>query len=538
VDTGRLSLRLLALLLIAVIPLLVVFATVMFFAPDWVADVGVGSALLLVTLGALVWVGILTVTGARRLGDDLRRLVELAEHGLRTTQAPGGVPPSGEAQRRLGLALDERNRQIASLATQVRDIPLGSDATSVARAVVAAARAATHDATWTLAVVRAEAGSLAPGIYFPEQADPQPLEEVHGWASVAGAEILESEVPGVRHSEGPWGAFVSIDLSAGEELSAMLLAPWEGRPPPTIADTNFYSLLGQQAGSALEHALLYARIRSQADELHRMAEVQRDFLRGVTHDLQTPLTSIRAIAQEFAARPDLDAAARADLQVIEHQADRLRRMVGQLLTVTRLDAGALIARQEVFRAEPILRRTWRALLPAGGELDMESDGSLLVADPDRVEQIAWALLDNALKYGGRDKPLQVRVTSRARRQGDDRLASSAPPSELVAELSVADRGFGMSSEALAHAFEQFYRSDVARAAAPDGSGIGLYAARGLAALMGGSMTAESEPGAGSTFRVFLPAEPGATEENDPGPNGASPRASSNEGTRDGPPWRP
>ena len=83
-----------------------------------------------------------------------------------------------------------------------------------------------------------------------------------------------------------------------------------------------------------------------------MAAVQTDFLRGITHDLQTPLTSIRAVASELQQSKGLDETARADLETIAQQADRLRRMVGQLLAVSRLEVGALTPVQEVFRVEP------------------------------------------------------------------------------------------------------------------------------------------------------------------------------------------
>ena len=97
-----------------------------------------------------------------------------------------------------------------------------------------------------------------------------------------------------------------------------------------------------------EDALLYARLQAQTEEMNRMAAVQSDFLRGVTHDLQTPLTSIRALASELGSNADLSDAARNDLMAIAHQSDRMRRMVGQLLAVSRLEAGALESRQEIF----------------------------------------------------------------------------------------------------------------------------------------------------------------------------------------------
>ncbi len=130
-----------------------------------------------------------------------------------------------------------------------------------------------------------------------------------------------------------------VDASASEELSAILLAVWEGRGEPTPSELDLFGLIGLQAGTAIDHALLYARVRSQADELNRLAAIQSDFLRGVTHDLQTPLTSIRAVADELGQSPTLDEAARADLDSIAHQAERLRRMVSQLLVASRLEVG-------------------------------------------------------------------------------------------------------------------------------------------------------------------------------------------------------
>ena len=90
-------------------------------------------------------------------------------------------------------------------------------------------------------------------------------------------------------------------MAVSDRLGAILYAPWEGRLDPTPAEIALLTLVGQHAGTALEHSLLYAQVRQQADELNRLAGVQADFLRGVTHDLQTPLTSIAALATELRA---------------------------------------------------------------------------------------------------------------------------------------------------------------------------------------------------------------------------------------------
>jgi signal transduction histidine kinase len=288
-----------------------------------------------------------------------------------------------------------------------------------------------------------------------------------------------------------------VEVAAGEELRASLVAPWEGRAAPSRAERELLSLLGQNAAIALEHALLIEQLQTQKEELNRMAGVQSDFLRGVTHDLQTPLASIRAVAAELGEEPSLDERARSDLATIGHQADRLRRMVGQLLAASRLEAGALQPATEIFRVEPIVRRTWDALR-SGRQLDLQVEGEplLVVADPDRLEQVLWALLDNAVKYSPPGSRVGVRL-------GSTDTDGSVPR----ALISIADKGAGMDEETRKRAFEQFFRAADARRLAPDGSGVGLYAARGLIEAMGGTIVIESQLGSGTTIMLSLPAEP-------------------------------
>jgi signal transduction histidine kinase len=498
-DFGRPWLRLVGVLLVAALPPLVLLAIAWTTAEKWVLEMGAGTALLVGAAITVAWAGIVAVVAGRLMTDEARSMVRLAQRGL-SGDRPSNQPPTDDglsaAQRRLAITLDERNRQISELAAQVRTAPIAEDAGAVARSLVTAARSMTDDPTWVLAVLRvADARALPPGVYVPDAVAPAPVEEVHGWASTLEAD--EEAVHGARHAIGPWGAFVVVDVAAGSELRAILLAPWEGRPPPSPAELDLFGLLGQHAATAIEHALLYTRLRDQTDELNRMAAIQTDFLRGVTHDLQTPLTSISAVASELRQAAGLDEAARTDLDTIGHQADRLRRMVGQLLTVSRLEAGALTPRQEVFRAEPVVRRTWDALR-ADRRLELLDDGPphLLVGDPDRLEQILWAVLDNAVKYSPPASTIHIRLSAHAEPGGD----------RLSGEIAIRDEGAGMEADTLANSFDQFYRSDDARRLSPDGSGVGLYAARGLMRAMGGAIAAESRLGAGTTIRLTLPAE--------------------------------
>ena len=499
-DLGRPSLRLLAVLLIGALPPLIAFAFLASAAGDWLGRVGLGTALLVATIGAALWAAVVTVVAGRAVTDEARSMVELARRGLPNPAIDGSSADESltGAQRRLASALDERNRQISELAAQVRAAPITLDATAAARSMVTAACSLAGDPTWAMAVLRStDEDALPTGVYPPQELDTPtlPIGEVHRWASTL--EASESG-PGARHAIGPWGAFVIVDVAAGDELRAILLAPWEGRQPPSPAELDLLSLLGQHAATAIEHALLYTRLRAKTDELNRVAGVQTDFLRGITHDLQTPLTSIRALAAEVQETGGLAASARADLESIAHQADRLRRMVGQLLAMSRLEVGVLTPLQEVFRPAPIIERTWAALrADRGFELRIEGSPQLVVGDPDRLEQVLWAVMDNAVKYSQPGKTVRVTVYPQ---ETPDRGGRPR------AEIAISDEGIGMDATTRERAFEQFFRSAEARRLATDGSGIGLYAARGLVAAMDGEIRIESRPGEGSTVILTLPAE--------------------------------
>ncbi|MEK6191306.1 MAG: HAMP domain-containing sensor histidine kinase [Chloroflexota bacterium] len=497
-DLGRPALRIFAFIAVVALPALAALALVLVLGDAWVAEVGVSVVLLVVGLGTLLWAAIVAAVGSRSVTRDLQGVVTLAERGAATGAESGLAEEEGElsaAQRRLRMALEERNQQISILAADVAATPITGGPAEVASRVVTVARQVTRDPTWLLVVLQAgDPGLLPSGVYDGDpDSPPRPLGELERWAAVSG----EADRRGPRHLIGPWGAVVAVEASGGEELNALLLAPWEGRPEPTPAERDLLSLIAQIASTAIEHSLLYARLRAQTDELNRMAAVQSDFLRGITHDLQTPLTSIRALAAEVGATEDLGASAQRDLATIAHQSDRMRRMVGQLLAVSRLEAGALESRQEIFRAEPIVQRTWDALRDANHRFAFRSEGEphLVVGDPDRYEQVLWALLDNATKYAPPGTEVGVAVTGQAGTDG-----------KLLSELAVTDQGPGMSPADQARAFDQFFRGDDARKMVPNGSGIGLYAARGLVEAMHGHLELESASGAGTTFRVTLPAE--------------------------------
>lgn len=496
-SLGRPGLRLFLLLLAVALPPLGAFAWLNVQDATLLTRLGAVSEFLVLAFLTAIWAALIQVGFSRLLGSDQQAMLDVAARGSPGSGTTMGDGRSTGAIERLAAMLEERNRQIAELAFHVRAVPIHQDLPTVARATVSAVVSVTHDPTWTLVVLSSpDDGSLPRGVYAADgEGPPGAVEDVHRWAATLPPG--DEGTPSVRQGMGPWGAFASVEVASTEGLGASLLAPWEGRPTLSHAEKELLSLLGQNAATAIEHALLYARLRLQTEELNRMATVQTDFLRSVTHDLQTPLTSIRAAAAELREQPGLSDTARADLDTVAHQADRLRRMVGQLLIASRLEVGAVQPVQDVFRIEPIVRRTWEALrADRPFTLEVSGKAHLVVADQDRLEQVLWALLDNAVKYSPASSPVSVSVSGEAE-----------PSGRLRSEVSVRDEGSGMDQTTQNRAFEQFYRSANARRLAPDGSGVGLFAAKGLIEAMGGSITITSRLGEGTTVSVSLQAEP-------------------------------
>ena len=471
-------------LLVAVMPPILMLVGALLLTESVLREVDPDLVAILVIVGAVAWAAILAIVFERSLADDFRSLLVLAQRGDQ-----GGDPELGTAYSQMAGLLDERNRQVSTLAQQASGVPINDEPRAVVASLVSAVRRVMRDPTWRCAVLSSEnAELLPPGVYHGTEDDrgPDAVDELQRWAAVSG-----SDLP-ARREEGPWGAFAIVDAAVSDRVRAILYAPWEGRLEPTPAEIDLLTLVGQHAGTALDHSLLYAQVRSQADELNRLATVQADFLRGVTHDLQTPLTSIGALATELRANRQVPDGARADLESITHQAERLRRMVSQLLVASRLEAGVLTPQVEVFAVPPLVERTWAALrADRPFELSVTGPAHLAVADPDRLEQVLWALLDNAVKYSPDKSPIGVLIGPE-----DGRLA-----------ITVRDKGAGMDETTRNLAFDQFFRSDQARKLAPDGSGVGLYAARGLMEAMGGTIEIDSRLGAGTAVTLRIPAEP-------------------------------
>lgn len=321
----------------------------------------------------------------------------------------------------------------------------------------------------------------------------QAAQDARECLGLVDARIVVGEPAALEHEERVPGEPqpVRAVLRAEREVAGVLVghAPASARWEP--ADQDLLELFAASLALALRDADLLARVEAQNARLVALDAEKDDFLRGVSHNLQTPLARIRANADQLATEQDAARAPDRRLGIIVEQSERLSRMVRQLLTVSRLDAGLLHPSLEVFALGPRVRRAWEALGADGVPFEIidEAAGWLAVADAGQVDQVIWALLDNAVKYGA-DGPVTARVE-----------VQEAAARVL---LTIADAGPGIRPGDRARLFERYSRGE---ADARDGTGLGLYVARGLARANGGDLVLVDRPVAeGAAFVLSLPAE--------------------------------
>ncbi|HEY7703136.1 MAG TPA: ATP-binding protein [Candidatus Limnocylindrales bacterium] len=461
---GRISFRtriVLALLLTSTLPL-AVFGLIVFAAELILGRQGadaVASQVQLFAFAVLVAVAVFTAFGlASELTTPLR---DLAASVDRVSKGDLGDPivvagddelaRLAESHNRLASDLERRNRELGSILEAIDQVSPRDDVDAIVERVGpdAVAAFALIDAV----VIMGDPGTIG-------------LEEV---------------VPGVSRP------LRAVMRAGGADIGVLI-----GRLPATRrwepADQDLFELFASAMAAAIRNAQLFATVESQNRQLLDLDAAKDEFLRGVSHNLQTPLTSIRAYAEQLdAASPD------RRLGIIAEQSERLSRMVRQLLTVTRLESGALRPRIEVVSLATRVRKAWEGLGVDGVAFELRdaSDGWLAVADPDQLDQVLWALLDNAIKYGG----------------GAPVTASLAVDEEARRiHLTIADDGPGVAETDRWRLFRRFERGSAS--VSDGGSGLGLYVSRELCRAMGGELVLAAAGERGAAFTVMLPGETG------------------------------
>ena len=228
-------------------------------------------------------------------------------------------------------------------------------------------------------------------------------------------------------------------------------------------------------------------------EAQRLEQLRRDYVANISHELRTPLTGIRGMVEPLIdGCMDTEAERQECYRVILKETVRLQKLVGEMLDMSRLQDGRLTVELEPMELPGILEAAARSMQAiadeAGVTLDVETDGSPLacMGNEDRITQVLVILLDNALSF----TPSGGRVTVFARDAGD------------CVALGVRDTGCGIEPKDLPYIWERFYKADRSRMRT-EGTGLGLAIAKLLTEMMGGGITAQSEPGKGAEFTFTL-----------------------------------
>jgi signal transduction histidine kinase len=229
--------------------------------------------------------------------------------------------------------------------------------------------------------------------------------------------------------------------------------------------------------------------------LREARQMQVDFVANVSHELRTPLTSIKGYVETLRRGAVDDLAVRDSfLTTVEDETDRLIRLVNDLLLLSRLDSEALTLRREAVNLVELVTQKvgqFKIQYPQRFVIELGDTGDQLSAwgDRDRMAQILFNLLDNAVKYSPPDSLITVTI--------------QRGPGEFT--VQIRDHGIGIPSKDLPYLGQRFYRADKARSRAHGGSGLGLAIARSLVQVQGGRLWIESQEGVGTTISFTLPA---------------------------------
>lgn len=242
---------------------------------------------------------------------------------------------------------------------------------------------------------------------------------------------------------------------------------------------------------------MFERLEHEHAELEKLERIRKDFVINVSHELRTPLSSIQGYTETL-----LDGAIHDPehnirfLEIIRQNADRLRRLTEDLLTLSRVELNRQTFHFEHYDVNRLLDEHAGSMQPIASKkrisllLDRAPEGAEVLCDRDAVHQIVTNLVDNAIKY----TPEGGTITIGARPGPDDRMM-----------IFVRDTGVGIPNDDLPRLFERFYRVDKARSRELGGTGLGLAIVKHLVRSQGGEVGVESVLGKGSTFYFTLPA---------------------------------
>jgi two-component system sensor histidine kinase KdpD len=376
-----------------------------------------------------------------------------------------------------------RERRTAALYSLTRELAGLADDAEASRVIARHAADALGGSATVL--LRDEIGALTPG--DEGQAD-VPLSDnvmaVARWAA-------DHACPAGRGTDTLPGALVTcLPLTTGAATHGVLMLRLPSADILDVEHREFLDAFVRQAAIALERTFLSEEARSAALRV-RTEEMRSSLLSAVSHDLRTPLAAITGAGTALRDDPgNLMPEDRSELlDTICTEAERMERLITNILDMVRLESGDIVPKREWVPLEEVIGSALSRLeLRLGNRdvrLSMPDDLPLAHVDPVLLEHAFMNLIENAVKYAGAESPIEI----------------SARALQGALEIELADRGPGFAPGDESRLFEKFYRGPRAQGG---GVGLGLAIAKGIVEAHRGSITAANRSGGGATFRIQLP----------------------------------
>jgi signal transduction histidine kinase len=297
---------------------------------------------------------------------------------------------------------------------------------------------------------------------------------------VSAESVIGSNVNILLHES---NASLVKSAAEGVQTHALILLDSAGTPVDVRARS-----IALRRGSEIEGWIVAFSPKRRVEEIEQL---KNELVSTISHELKTPLASIKAYTATLRTNPALYDAHRDEfLAVVEQQADRLSRLVEDMLLVTRVESGLMLRRRVSVSLQSVLEAAIRELHhdPVAHPIDLRLAEVSVSGDPDRLRDIFRNLLENAFKYSPQGGPVDVSAES----TGDQTV------------VTVRDRGIGIAEADLPYIFDRFYRAESEHSTAVGGSGLGLYIVHALVRAHGGTIDVRSERGEGTAFILRLP----------------------------------
>ena len=418
------------------------------------------AALAVLLLGLTIWLTNTVLAPVHRITEAAGRIAR----GELAARAPSGSRDAvGDLSQALNAMADELERRVRELESQ------GRQAQAILESMVEGVLALDREGRilWLNGSAQQLIGTTA------SQAVGIPLTQLFRQTELEDVirEALTEGRPSVRE----------VQAFAPQERVVQIRATPCGEGPPPAA--------GQAGGTAL------VLVAQDVTDIRRLERIRREFVGNVSHELKTPLTSIKGLLETLLNGALEDPANnRRFVTLIDEDATRLGRLIDDLLELSQIESKAAALRLQPVALRPLIEALVQRFRPqlearqVTPRIEMPADLPTVQADPDRLRQVFSNLLDNAIKFSnpGGTVTLQAAVEGATMR------------------ISVADTGVGIPEVDLPRIFERFYRVDKARSRDMGGTGLGLAIVKHLVELHQGRVLVDSRLGTGSTFTVVLP----------------------------------